>query len=188
MKNLRITQLHPRRLAAVGVLLSVAMLAACKAPQATETEAQVSAAPTAKHQEPAMDSKDLPSASADKNDVADLEAELRKGMAYGDFRKRVLAKGWAPVVSAECRAHLAGEDAEAFCAKNPQLTSCKICDELPELDSCSSDAHCLVRFRHPGEANILEAVGYGEVQYWSETGEDAGLQVSSWEFTTSPNK
>ena len=116
--------------------------------------------------------------------VQDLEAGIRKAMAYGDFRAVVLTKGWAPVVNSQCKANLVGEGAESVCAESPQLTSCKICDELPELDSCSSDAHCLMRFRHPGSEKVLEAVGYGEVEYWKETGNDAGLQVSSWEFLT----
>ena len=120
-----------------------------------------------------------------KDVVTDLETSLKKGMAYGDFRKLVLDRGWEPVVNPQCNANTAGTDAETFCAKNPQLTSCKICDELPELDSCSSDAHCLVRFRYPAGKATLEAVGYGEMQYWSETGEDAGLRISSWEFDSS---
>jgi hypothetical protein len=68
------------------------------------------------------------------------------------------------------------------------MTVCKICDELPELDSCSSDAHCLVRFRHPDEKGVLEVTGYGEVEYWSETGEDAGLQIANWEVIESQDK
>lgn len=122
------------------------------------------------------------------NPAADLDAVLKKGMAYGDFRKLILAKGWEPVVNPKCKANLVGEGADDLCAKNPQLTVCKICDELPELDACSGDAHCLVRFRHPGATGVLEATGYGEVEYWSETGEDAGLQVTGWEFVESQDK
>ena len=115
-------------------------------------------------------------------EVTDLGELATDGKA--DFRAVVLTKGWAPVVNPQCKANLVGEGAESVCAESPQLTSCKICDELPELDSCSSDAHCLMRFRHPGSEKVLEAVGYGEVEYWKETGNDAGLQVSSWEFLT----
>lgn len=120
--------------------------------------------------------------------AADLDTILKKGMAYGDFRKLILAKGWEPVVNAQCKANLAGEGANDLCTKNPQLTVCKICDELPELDTCSSDAHCLVRFRHPDATGILGVTGYGEVEYWNETGGNAGFQVTDWEFAESQEK
>lgn len=133
-----------------------------------------------------MDSKNTAPLNEGPDVIADLKTGLKKGMAYGDFRKHVLSKGWEPVVNPQCKVNLAGDDADAFCAKNPELTSCRICDELPELDACSSDAHCLVKFRHPGTKRILEATGYGEVKYWNETGEDAGLQISNWEFVAMP--
>ena len=182
MNRIESTSKPPQWFAAAGVLVLVLLLAACKMPQTAESQEQPPAAPDAVTQESAMDSKDDSSIDGSRNAVVVLESGLRKGMAYGDFRKLVLVEGWEPVVNPQCKANLVGEDAEAFCAKKPQLTSCKICDELPELDSCSSDAHCLVRFRHPGSASVLQATGYGEVEYWSDTGEDAGLQVSSWEF------
>lgn len=123
--------------------------------------------------------------TANSNPAADLDALLKKGMAYGDFRKLVLDKGWKPAVNPECKANLVGDGADDLCAKSPQLTSCRICDELPELDSCSSDAHCLMRFHHPGAAGTLEVTGYGEVEYWNEAGEDAGLQVIDWQIAAS---
>ncbi len=129
-----------------------------------------------------------PPPSTSSNPAAGLDAVLKKGMAYGDFRKLILSKGWEPVVNPQCKANLAGEGGDELCAKNPQLTVCKICDELPELDACSSDAHCLVRFRHPDATGTLEVTGYGEVEYWTETGDNAGLQVTGWEFAESGNK
>ncbi len=120
-------------------------------------------------------------APVDAGAAAGIETQLRKGMAYGSFRGLVLGAGWEPVVHPGCRANVVGADAEAFCAANPGLVNCRICDELPELQSCSNDARCLVRFRH-GDGRELEARAYGEVEYWSETGDDAGLQVTDWEF------
>lgn len=131
---------------------------------------------------------DRPPASEKPDPATDLAAQFKPGMAYGDFRRLVLGKGWKPVVNPGCRANLAGADADDFCASNPRLIACRICDELPELDACSGDARCLVRFHHPESASILEATGYGEVEYWSETGEDAGLQVSGWEFVESKDR
>uniref|UniRef100_A0A8J7VS63 Lipoprotein n=1 Tax=Coralloluteibacterium stylophorae TaxID=1776034 RepID=A0A8J7VS63_9GAMM len=117
--------------------------------------------------------------------VADIASGLRKGMAYGDFRQQVLADGWTPMASAECRTNLVGDDADALCAANPQLAGCTICDELPELQACSADARCMLRFRSADGQRVLEARAYGEFQHWDERGADAGLQVSDWTFSTS---
>jgi hypothetical protein len=168
------------------LLLPIVMLLGCGATQPAGQQAQSTPRVQDQAKERAMDSQQ-PS-PANSNPAAGLDALLKKGMAYGDFRKLILTKSWEPVVNPECKANLVGDGADDLCAKNPQLTSCKICDELPELDSCSSDAHCLMRFHHPDAAGTLEVTGYGEVEYWNETGEDAGLQVTGWEIAASKEK
>lgn len=169
-----------------ALLLSLGLLPGCEAPQATEQRAQTQEASNAQAKEPVMDSQEDPARNADP--AADLDAVLKKGMAYGNFRRLALSKGWQPVVNPQCKANLVGEGASDLCAKNPQMVSCRICDELPELDSCSSDAHCLMRFRHPDGASMLSVTGYGEVEYWDETGDEAGLQVTDWEFAAPKGK
>ena len=116
-----------------------------------------------------------------EGDIAAFEAELRRGMAYGDFRKRVLAHGWTPRVAADCRLQVVGGSAEQLCTAHPHLASCSICDALPELQVCSSDARCLMRFRHP-QAPDLQVSTLGEFSAWADTGDDPGLQLSDWEF------
>jgi hypothetical protein len=115
-------------------------------------------------------------------DATAIASGLRKGMAYGSFRALLLEHGWEPVADPACRANLLGADPDTLCAADPQLLNCRICDELPELQSCSGDARCLVRFRHAASGSELEARAYGEVEYWNDTGEDAGLQLTDWEF------
>lgn len=172
---------QPQRQAATALfLLSISLLLGCGDTQTAAQQVQSKADVQDQAQESAMNSQ-RPSI-ANSNPAADLDAFLKKGMAYGDFRKLVLGKGWEPVANLECKANLVGDGADALCAQNPQLTSCRICDELPELDSCSNDAHCLMRFHHPDAAGTLEVTGYGEVEYWNETGEDAGLQITGWEI------
>ena len=171
---------HPYRLAGAGVLLFVTLIMACRAPQAAD-ETQVPATTHARTQGAAMDSNST--SSTDSDPAFALDAAVRKGMAYADFRKKVFDLGWKPIVDPQCKANVAGADHAELCASNADLTSCKICDELPELSSCSSDAHCLMRFRQPASGVVLEATGYGEVKYWNESGDEAGLQVSGWEVT-----
>ncbi|MDR7193573.1 hypothetical protein [Luteimonas terrae] len=145
----------------------VALLAACgnaDAPVAPSTVAAVKAS------------------SSSKTHVEAVVADLHTGMGYAAFRERVLAHGWTPRASPTCRADMVGDDAAAVCARNPQLTACHICDALPELQSCSSDARCLVRLGHAGSAQDLEARAYGEVDAWRDAGVDAGLQIMAWDF------
>lgn len=116
-----------------------------------------------------------------EGEIAALEADLRRGMAYGDFRERVLAHGWTPRVAPDCRSAVAGGSAERTCAAHPHLAVCTICDALPELQVCSSDARCLMRFQHP-RARDLQVRAYGEFAAWADTGDDPGLQLSAWSF------
>lgn len=124
-----------------------------------------------------------PSASVSSDGRA-VVSDLHPGMAYAAFRERVLAHGWTPRANPSCKTHLVGDDASAVCARTPQLTACRLCDDLPELQSCSSDARCLVRFGHPDSVQDLEARAYGEIDAWRDTGNDDGLQITTWEFVS----
>lgn len=152
---------------------------ACSQPANDVTDTQVASVDDPAVNDSALSTATMTGTDADATAIA---SEFRKGMAYGSFRALVLGQGWTPVANAECRANLLGADAESLCAADPQLSNCRICDELPELQSCSGDARCLVRFRHAGSGSELEARAYGEVEYWNDTGDDAGLQLTHWEF------
>ncbi|NYZ61573.1 hypothetical protein [Luteimonas deserti] len=102
-------------------------------------------------------------------------------MAYSEARALLVSGGWVPRVNPECRANLVGPNAGEFCAAAPPPVFCGICADVPELQACSSDARCLMRFSHPLSPTDLEIRAYGEIEYWAETGADAGLQVSTWE-------
>ncbi len=168
------------------VLLSAALFAGCQA-EAPAVPAN-DAATTSPPEMPATDATVAPpTLDTDMQATAPtaasaIDAQLRKGMAYGDFRKAVLAAGWEPLPSPDCRANLLGDAAERTCAADPQMIQCRICGEMPELDSCSSDALCLVRFRNMQDGRVMKATGRGELRYWQDAGEDAGLQVVDWEY------
>lgn len=149
---------------------------AATAPAAATPEAAPATAATA----PAAA---MPAAADSATIVKNTEAALSKGMAYADFRKAVLAQGWQPLVDAKCKANVIGGNYEKVCAADPAL--CKICDELPELNACSGDAHCLVQFTHAGVTGVLQATGYGEAQYWNVSGKDSGFAVTGWELSQS---
>lgn len=106
---------------------------------------------------------------------------LRVSMAYGEARALLSAAGWVPRVNRECLTHLVGPDARDTCGARPQPRACRICADVPELQACSSDARCLMRFSHPQALHDLEIRAYGEIEYWADTGPEAGLQVTTWE-------
>ncbi|WP_157754163.1 hypothetical protein [Lysobacter capsici] len=128
---------------------------------------------------PAAAPSAAPAAADSATIVKNTEAAVSKGMAYADFRKAVLAQGWQPLVDAQCRANVIGGNYEKVCAKNP--ARCQICDDVPELNACSGDAHCLMQFTHAGVEGALKVTGYGEIKDWNVSGKDSGLQVSGWE-------
>ncbi len=186
----------------LSALALCAVMAACNSGNAASEAAAATAAPTpaatapaeaAPAPTPAPDANAqaaampaaapsaAPAAAADSATIVkNTEAALSKGMAYGDFRKAVLAQGWQPLVDPKCKANVVGGKYEKICAADPGL--CQICEDLPELNSCSGDAHCLVQFTHAGVTGVLQATGYGEAQYWKDSGKDSGFKVTGWEL------
>lgn len=181
----------------LSALALCVVLAACNSGNAASEAAAATAAPTpaatapaeaapaptpapdANAQAAAMPSA-APSAADSATIVKNTEAALSKGMAYGDFRKAVLAQGWQPLVDPKCKANVVGAKYEKICKVDPGL--CQVCDDLPELNACSGDAHCLVQFTHAGVTGVLQATGYGEAQYWKDSGKDSGFKVTGWEL------
>ncbi len=91
-------------------------------------------------------------------------------MAYVDLRNAALAEGWLPLVDPLCKENVGGEAA--------------ICDQLAELESCSGDGRCLMRFAHGSDQKVLKVEAYGDYTKWSLSGELAVLNVRSWEFSS----
>lgn len=107
---------------------------------------------------------------------------VRKGMAYADFRSALLTDGWQPVVDLKCKANVVGGAYKELCARG--VDSCKACDELPELSACSGDAVCMMRFRDPDTRRQLDVSTYGDIGDRAVHGTDSQLNVTGW--TVSP--
>lgn len=93
-----------------------------------------------------------------------FEAKARKGMAYSQFRKQVLAAGWQAEGSEDC-AESAGAQA---------------CKALPELDRCA-DGTCLMSFTHPDEDAVLRVAARGSAEAAAKTG-TPGVALDDWGF------
>lgn len=112
-----------------------------------------------------------------------LGPDYKEGMDYMDFRARLLTDGWTPVADPMCRTNVIGANHEELCARAPELESCRICTDLPELAACSSDAFCGMAFSKAGE--IIEITTYGDIQDAEAPGR-YGLEVRGWRI--SPQK
>jgi hypothetical protein len=137
------------------------LLAACK-PTAPATDAAAPAnAPdaTAAAQAPATEPA-APPASA-------VDAAFAKDMPYADLRRRLLDAGWLPLRDPACRENVGGE--------------ARVCGELPEVESCSGDGHCVMHFANATEAQRMRVTAYGPYDRWNTPGEQAAFAVQSWE-------
>jgi len=110
--------------------------------------------------------------------VAAAPVALTEGMAYADLRTAVLSKGWKPKVDAQCKANVVGGNFAEVCKDHPD--QCKVCDDAPELSSCSGDGHCLMNFER-GAGEALAVSTYGEIADWNVSGASSRLTVKWWD-------
>lgn len=106
-----------------------------------------------------------------------MDHVLSNGMAYIDARKAMLGHGWEPTKNAQCRSDVVGDDYRDQCSRDKDL--CRPCDELPELDACSADGYCLMKF-HQSSHN-LNVTTYGDITAWSKHEPQSELSVQNWE-------
>jgi hypothetical protein len=103
-----------------------------------------------------------------------LEPKLKKNMPYADLRKIVLADGWLPLVTPECKENVGGE--------------AEICDQQPEVEACSSDGHCNMFFISGDGQTRLRVGTYDEsASFWefSAQGDSNAEKPKSWDEVTS---
>lgn len=104
-----------------------------------------------------------PAPSAAPAAPAKPTADAYANTAYATTRRALLAAGWLPLRTPECRTNVGGE--------------ATVCNTLPETDSCSGDGHCLMRFANPASSRTLTLHAYGDYDRWSAP--NAGFMVMS---------
>ena len=101
-----------------------------------------------------------------------LEKKLTKEMPYAGLRKIVLAEGWLPLVTPDCKENIGGE--------------ALICAEQPEVESCSGDGHCNMQFAHGASQTKLKVGTYADnTKFWefsSATNNDKTVVCPSQKF------
>lgn len=167
----------------ITYLLLALLLSACSAEAPADADPAAAAASASTSTQPTTPESVAMEETKAQTASAALEAVVKTGMAYADFRKQVLAQGWTPVPDAQCKANVVGGDHETVCSQDPNLATCKVCEQMTELSACSGDGHCLVRFKHDASGESLEATGYGMIEDWNVPGDDSRLQLSKWSFS-----
>lgn len=168
---------HPHRPSIWRCLPLIAMvlgpcgaISACSASNSTPTSQSAPAAP-AQSVSAAVPQGETSSAS--------LNQVLKKDMAYADARKALLAQGWAPEKDLQCKANVGAN--EALCKSTPDLTVCRICDDIPELSAYSDEGGAVMHFTHAGHRLTIDASG--SISDWKMSGKDSRLSISDWQTT-----
>jgi hypothetical protein len=174
-----------------SMVMVMFVLSACNANSPTPADANVTSASPATSQSVGHLSAAKSTARPSTQQSTDKRAEsatsindVRKGMAYADFRQALLAQGWQTVTDAKCKANVVGGAYKELCAKGSD--SCKACDELPELSACSGDADCVMNFKHADKT--LQVSTYGDIADRNVHGKNSQLNVTGWTVSATPAK
>jgi len=143
----------------IWVLTVVLLAAACK-PTTPAADAAAAAPPAAA--QPAT-----PPAEAAAPAV---ESGFSKEMPYADLRKRLTDAGWLPLRDPMCWENVGGE--------------ARVCGELPEVESCSGDGHCVMHFANADQGKRMRVTTYGPSERWNVPGEEAAFAVKSWDVSS----
>lgn len=126
-----------------GKILALASMAVlmlgCKAEAPSAQEANAPAS---------LQTPEATTATATQSATQLLEQKLKKDMPYADLRKIVLAEGWLPLKTEDCKENVGGE--------------ALICDQQPETESCSGDGHCNMYFANSVGYSTLKVGTYDD--------------------------
>jgi hypothetical protein len=108
-----------------------------------------------------------------------LGPEYRTIDSFAEFRKKLLADGWKPVVNPNCHDAVLGASYDQTCKKHPDDISCRVCDLVPEIFIYTSDGYLTARYTRNGTP--LYVVAYGDIQDLENPGK-YGLVVTAWGY------
>ncbi len=144
-------------------LVAALMLAACK-PSGPAAETQ----PTAPAAMP-VEALSVEAMTAPASAQPGIETGFIQDMPYATLRGQLIDAGWLPLRDRMCWENVGGE--------------ARVCGELPEVESCSGDGHCVMHFANAAEGKRLRATTYGPFERWNIPGEEAAFAVESWQVS-----
>ena len=161
------------RSVAIALMLTFASVA-CKPTISAETAAKAAEpAPVAQNASavvPAVSAPGSATSSATSSAFVEpaIKSVLPEGMAYASLRKTLLDAGWLPLRDPMCWENVGGEAA--------------VCYQLPEVESCSGDGRCAMRFANEKDGATVRVTTYGDYRRWNRSGEESAFPVKSVSF------
>jgi len=113
-----------------------------------------------------------------------LGPEYKKIDSFVDFRKKLLADGWKPVINPDCHDAVLGNTFDEVCRKDPRDVGCRVCDIVPEIFRNTSDGYSVMHYVKDGTP--LSVTTYGDIMSFVHP-ETYDFVVAGWEYTTSIN-
>ncbi|KRA81218.1 hypothetical protein [Altererythrobacter sp. Root672] len=97
---------------------------------------------------------------------------VQVGMDYGALRGVLLVAGWEAASDTDCVKGVYGGTG----ARTPGQEN--ICRDLPEIEACSGDGHCVMYFSNPRTDHRVRITTYGDLRAWEQKNQ---LSVLGWE-------
>ena len=172
-----------KQMAAAAALAAGA--AACNSPTPAAGLANAAAPSTVQVQDVGTASAGSSSATASTNDSSAhakrpvLGPEYKKISSFVEFRKKLIADGWKPLVNPHCLEEMVGVDYKDDCSKNPGNISCRACSMVPEIFIYTSQGYLTTRYVKDGTP--LYVGSYGDIGDLDEPGR-YGLDVYAWDY------
>jgi hypothetical protein len=112
--------------------------------------------------------------------IESLGLQYKQGMAYGPFRKLLMADGWKPDANLdECLLLTVGDDYKKTCETLATSEACNTCKEFREIEGCTNDGYCYMTFS--GHGAKLDIKAYGDILRLSKDGSEPIVQ--EWKLT-----
>jgi len=116
-----------------------------------------------------------------------LGPEYKTVDSFFEFRRKLLADGWVPVINPNCHQAVLGYDYGKVCKANPEDSNCLVCDKTPEIVSDIAgvgyvDGYNLMHYTKNGLP--LSVTVYGDIRGIDDP-KAYELVVVGWEFTLS---
>ena len=108
-----------------------------------------------------------------------LGPEYKKISSFVEFRKKLIADGWKPLVNPHCLEEMVGVNYKDYCSKYPGDITCRACSMVPEIFIYTSQGYLTTRYVKDGTPLYVGA--YGDIQDLDEPGR-YGLDVDVWDY------
>lgn len=116
-----------------------------------------------------------------------LGPEYKKIDTFVEFRKKLLADGWKPVINPKCHEAVLGPFYERVCNAEAKSAACGVCERVPEIVSDvggvgAVDGYNVMHYTKDGAP--LSVTTYGDFDGLDESKKD-DLMVVGWEYSAS---